>query len=145
MDSLVRASGQLHIEFLDQSGNLIDELWVKNIVVALGLTWMAQRLANTSNDTIAMMAIGDGSIPTAPGDYALTHETKRLATTVTPAVSPPSFVAVTTFNAGDGTGVVSELGLFLLSGTLLAHAVIPAQPKSSTTSMRISWTISLTS
>ncbi len=139
MDGQVRATGQLHIQFFE-NGVPSHDLHVKNLVVDSGLNWMAARLAG-GGDNIGVMAIGIGTNAVAAGDTGLQAEIVRLAA---PAVaSGKTLVSDIRFEAGSGTGNITELALFLTSGALYARTVIPAQPKGSNTSMQVRWTITL--
>lgn len=139
MDGQVHATGQLHIQFFE-NGAPTHDLHVKNLVVDSGLNWMAARLAG-GGDSIATMGIGIGTNAAAAGDTALQAQVARLAAAA--VASGKTLVSQVTFEAGSGTGNITELALFLASGGLYARTVIPAQPKGSTTSMQVKWTITL--
>lgn len=140
----IRPEGRLHIEFFEP-GQPVRTLHVTNNVVIGGLRWMAARLGGTSAESTGKMALGNGSSAVSIGDSSLQAETARQSLTAIetaePVANEPAAVYTTTFAAGLGTGNVSEMGLFLTGGVLVARAVIPSQPKSSTTSMRIKWSI----
>ena len=145
MDFL-RPEGRLHIEFFEP-GEPVRTLHASNSVVLGGLRWMASKLSGGYATTIGSIAIGRGTRETVPGDIYMQAETARQTLTSTHTTETvadgPSAAFVTTFGGGVGTGNLTELGLFLHDGTLVARAVIPQQFKGETTSMRIKWSITL--
>lgn len=146
----VRVSGRLHIEFMDRNGRVERVVKIRNRVVSTGLRWIADRIINgAAGQSMTYMAIGDSSTAVAPADIGLAHETARVQLETTAreeaTVGEPSSNYTAFFDVGTGTGNVTELALFLSNGTCVARTVIPVQAKSSTTSIRVKWTITLKS
>lgn len=90
------------------------------------------------------MAIGSGTAAAAAGDTALGSELARVALTAT--VTGNSIKYVGTWNAGVGTGSVSEAGVFNAAsgGTMLCRSVFSALDKAADDSLQIEWTVTLT-
>lgn len=148
MRSLLSVSGQVQLEFLDRDGNVL-QTQHHNQVVYGGLKWVVDRIINgNAGTTVGFIAMGDGTTPTTPNDVALAHETARMAL-LAPGVREevildrPSANYTAMFDVGTGTGNVTELGLFLASGVMAARTVFSTQIKSSTTSIRVKWTLTL--
>lgn len=149
----LRITGRLHIEFLNEFGVVERVVETPNRVVAVGLRWIVDLMRGLVYPAIAAgvtnMAIGDGSTAVAATDSALAHETARKSVDETAreeaTLYEPSANYTAFFDVGVGTGNVSELALLLSNGQVLARTVIPTQAKSSTTSIRVKWTITLKS
>lgn len=141
-------SGRVKIEFIDASGAVFKTI-NKNRIVAGGLKWVVGRMLNATAGVIpSHIAIGDSTVATTNGDTALGRERARVAISLTALgdVAAAPFAEYTAlFDVGTGTGDVTELGLFLSSAVMVARTVIPSQTKSSTTSIRVTWTITLKS
>ena len=120
-------------------------------VVAAGKDGAVQRLfdAGASIPIFNYGAIGTGTTPPTPGDTALEAQvgTRVHDTNATP--DPPSPTGtqslVFVFAAGNGTGDISEFGLFNASsgGTMIFRKLFPAITKDPTTSFTITITSSV--
>lgn len=146
----VSISGRLHIEFMDRDGKVERVVKTKNRVVNTGLRWMADRIINgAAGQSMTYMALGDSSTAVDPANTGLAHETVRVQLETTSreeaTAGEPSSNYTAFFDVGSGTGNVTELALFLSNGVCVARTVIPSQAKSSTTSIRVKWTITLKS
>jgi hypothetical protein len=147
----VRISGRLRIEFMDRNGRVERVVKIRNRVVSTGLRWIVDRILNGAvGPSMTYMSIGDSTTAVLPTDTGLAHETARVQLETVPVreeatVGEPSANYTAFFDVGTGTGNVTELALFLSDGTCVARTVIPVQVKSSTTSIRVKWTITLKS
>ena len=122
------------------NGETVQE--VPNLVVTTGKNYVASRMKDTTAAAMSHMAVGSGSTAAAASDTALGNELDRQALTST-TVNNNTITYVATFGAGDGTGAVTEAGLFNASsgGSLLCRTVFSVVNKSSTDSMTITWVV----
>ena len=144
-------------DYLKVEGNLIiikttgdgveDRIEHKNLVVSVGKTNIAARMAGNTAAVMSHMAIGTGNTAAVVGDTTLNTELSRVALTV--AGGTPSSNTVTysaTYPAGTGTGALTEAGVFNASsaGTMLCRTVFPVINKQAADSIAITWVISIT-
>ena len=124
------------------NGETVQE--VPNLVVTTGKNYVASRMKDTTAAAMSHMAVGSGSTAAAASDTTLGSELDRQALTST-TVNNNTITYVATFGAGDGTGAVTEAGLFNASsgGSLLCRTVFSVVNKSSTDSMTITWVVTI--
>jgi hypothetical protein len=116
-----------------------------NLVVAVGKEWVADRMAD-ANTVMTHMAIGTGTTAAAAGNTALVTELDRNVLTVSGGtVSTNTIQYACTWAAGDGTGAITEAGIFDASsaGDMLARTVFAVVNKGAADSMTITWTITV--
>lgn len=136
----VTVTGKLHIVLRDSNGN-VKETRTANTVTTAGKNMIADRLlASPTLGVPTHMAIGTGT----PSSTALGTEldrnalgTKTRSTNVT--TLPGSWAA------GDGTGALTEAGLFDASsvGNMHCSASFAVINKGASDSLDISWTITV--
>jgi|TARA_R110000823_G_scaffold60791_4_gene145182 hypothetical protein len=124
------------------NNNVVQE--VPNLVVTDGKEFVASRMKDTTSGAMSHMAIGTGSVAAATSNSALGSEADRQALTAT-SVSGTAITYTATFNAGSGTGAITEAGLFNNStnGQLLCRTVFAVVNKGSQDSMTITWTVTV--
>ena len=102
--------GDVVLVLTDENGNLKQRQEIKNLVVTTGLDYISDKMVSSAS-TVSHMAIGTGTAAPAASDTALGTELDRNAFS-----SASSSNGVCTFNAqwaaGDGTGAISEAGIF---------------------------------
>lgn len=121
--------------------NVVQE--IDNLVVTTGKAFVAARMIGTSFNVMSNMAIGSGSTAAAAGDTALGSELDRQSATSSASGAVVTYSA--TFGAGNGTGAVTEAGLFnaASSGTMLCRTVFSVINKGASDSMTISWSVTV--
>lgn len=131
--------GRVSIAVNDQVVQEID-----NLVVTAGKEYVASRMKDTSDTAMSHMAIGTGSTAAAASDTALGSEAARTALTST-TVTTNEIVYVDTFDAGTGTGAITEAAIFNASsaGTMLCRTVFSVVNKGASDSMTITWTVTV--
>ena len=134
----MKMTGRLIISIND---NVVQE--VDNLVVTAGKEFVAARMIGTSADVMDNMAIGSGSTAAAAGDTALGSELDRQSATSSASGAVVTYSA--TFAAGNGTGAVTEAGLFNASsgGSMLCRPVFSVVNKGASDSMTISWAVTV--
>ena len=117
---------------------------IPNLVVTDGKEYDASRMKDASVSAMSHMAIGTGSTAAAAGNAALGSEADRNSLTST-AVSGTTVTYVATFSAGEGTGAITEAGLFNASssGVMLCRTVFAVVNKGSSDSMTITWSVTV--
>jgi hypothetical protein len=119
----------------------------KNLVVSVGKTFIASRMASNTSVVMSHMAIGNGAVAAAVSDTTLGTELGRVTLAVnggSPSANTINYSA--NIGAGTGTGAITEAGVFNDSsaGTMLCRTVFPVVNKLAGDSIAISWTISIT-
>ena len=114
-----------------------------NLVVTAGKNWVADRM-NNANTVMTHMALGTGTTAAAAGNTTLVTELDRNALTST-TVSTNTIAYGCTWAAGDGTGAITEAGLFdaASTGDMLARTVFSVVNKGASDSITITWTITI--
>ena len=124
------------------NGEVVKE--VPNLVVTTGKEYVASRMKDTTKDAMSHMAVGSGTTSPAAGDTALGTELDRQALAST-TVSSNEITYVATFGAGDGTGAISEAGLFNAAsgGDMLCRTTFGVVNKGASDSMTITWVVTV--
>ena len=117
---------------------------IPNLVVTAGKDFVASRMKDTTKGAMSHMSIGTGTTAAAAGNTTLVTELDRNALAST-TVTSNAVAYVCTWAAGDGTGAVTEAGLFNASsgGDMLCRTVFSVVNKGSADSMTITWTITV--
>ncbi len=117
---------------------------IPNLVVTAGKNFVSSRMKDTTKAAMSHMAVGTGTTAAAAGNTTLVTELDRNALTST-TVTTNEIAYVCTWAAGDGTGAITEAGLFNASsgGDMLCRTVFSVVNKGSADSMTITWTITV--
>ena len=138
-----KLKGDVLIEVFDPvTGDLKDKREIHNLVVDVGLDFIASRMVGTAQAVMSHMAVGDDGTSPAAGDTALGNELARQALTSSTAVdNVVTYVA--SFGAGVGTGALEEAGIFNAGsgGTMLCHTTFAVVNKGASDAMTITWTV----
>ena len=98
----------------------------KNLVVTSGKEWVAKRMAGQDSN-MTHMAIGTGTTAAAAAQTALVTELERNAMTVSGGtVSTNTIEYACTWAAGDGTGAITEAGIFDTIGSKVDDIAVSA-------------------
>ena len=133
--------GHLKIEL---NGEVVRD--IDNLVVTAGKGFVASRMIGTSAGVMTHMAVGTGPTDPAAGDTALeTQVGSRKAFTTSASVSGAVVTYVCAFSAGEGTGALTEAGIFNASssGTMLCRTEFSVVNKGASDSMTITWTVTV--
>jgi hypothetical protein len=142
----IKMRGELDIVVRDAQGNIKQELHVPNLVVTAGKTYIASRMVGTSSSIMSHMAIGTGTSTPAVGNTGLTTEAGRKAlSTGTSSNNQVTYTA--TFDAGLGTGAITEAGIFNSGtagqGTMLCRTTFPVVNKAAGDSIAVTWVVTV--
>lgn len=144
MKDMVKATGKVTYNLLDENGNLKEKRVIENLVVTVGKNFLAAWLAASSQSTGFMEYVGLGTGTTAANVSDTDLETP-LATRIQGSLSSATNVYsnVATFSAGVNTGAITEAALFSASsgGTMFARQVFAVINKGAGDSLQVTWQI----
>jgi hypothetical protein len=141
--------GSVKVVLRDANGNLKQSHEDHNLIVTAGKNYLAAWLAAASQAGEFMTHIGLGTGTTSPaaGDTALETEFAgggyaRINGTLGSSTNTWSNTAV--FGPGNGTGAVTEAGLFSAAtvGTMFARQVFSVYNKAAGDTLTVTWSVS---
>jgi hypothetical protein len=148
-DTGIKMIGDVNIKIFGQDGSLKEERQVKNLVVSVGKTYIANRMqSNSIQSVMNTMAIGTSSATPAVGNTTLGVEAGRVALASFSA-SSNQVTATATFPAGTGTGAITEAGIFNpasaggAGGNMLCRTTFPVVNKAAGDSIAVTWVITV--
>jgi len=143
----MKATGMVDIVIRDADGRIKDERHVPNLVVDTGLDFIASRMKDATATAMSHMEVGEGTTAAASGDTALETPfgTPAIVALTSTTVTNNAVAYVATFGAGDGTGALTEAGIFnaASAGDMLCRTVFSVINKGAADSMTITWTITI--
>ena len=141
----LKLKGRVALELRGKDGQVKETREIDNLVVDAGLDFIASRMAGTSSDVMSHMALGSGTTAAAAGDTDLDSilGSRELLDSVT--VTDNTVVYVSSFEAGDATGAVTEAGIFnaASAGTMLCRTVFSVVNKAADDTLSVTWTITI--
>lgn len=143
-DSL-KLKGRVGIVLKDKDGNVKETRDIDNLVVDTGLDYIASRMKDATATAMTHMALGSGSTAAAAGDTDLGSILGSRELLDSTTVTDNTVVYVSSFEAGDATGAVTEAGIFNAStgGTMLCRTVFSVVNKAADDTMSVTWTITI--
>lgn len=144
VNDLLKVKGDVKIQVFDQNKNLRDNREVKNLVVATGKDYIAQRMTANTTTLMSHMAVGSGNVAPITSDTTLNTETDRIVLDST-NVTSNVVTYVTTFPAGNATGTIAEAGIFNAGsgGTMLCRTNFNEVNKGASDVIVITWNITV--
>ncbi len=146
MDEKLKITGDVLFVLRDNTGKIIETKEIKNLVVTTGLNYIASRMKDATATAMTHMAVGTGATAATLGDTTLGAEVGSSRTALTSTtVSTNTIQYACTFDAGVGTGALTEAGVFnaASAGTMLCRTVFSAINKAAGDSLTITWTITI--
>ena len=142
----LKLRGDVAIVLKDKDGNVKDSREIHNLVVSSGLEFICSRMAGTSAGVMSHMALGSGTTAAAAGQTDLVSILGSREALDSTSASSNTITYVSSFEAGEATGAVTEAGIFnaATSGTMLCHVIFPVVNKQADDTMSVTWTITLT-
>lgn len=146
MEDQLKLRGDVFITVKDKDGNIKEERHEENLVVSAGLNFICDRMEGTTEAVMSHMGLGSGTTAASAGDTDLGSLLGSREALDSTTVADNTITYVSSFEAGDATGTVTEAGIFnaATSGTMLCRVVFPAIGKQAEDTMSITWVISLT-
>ena len=146
MEDSLKLRGDVLIVVKDKNGNVKEERKEKNLVVSAGLNFICSRMKDTTDGAMSHMALGSGTTAASASDTDMESILGSREALDSTTVSTNTITYVSSFEAGDATGAVTEAGIFNAStgGTMLCRVVFATVNKASDDTMSVTWTISLT-
>jgi hypothetical protein len=144
-----QVKGSVRVELRDEQGNLKQWHEDHNLVVTVGKTYLAAWLAAASQagKFMSYIALGTGTTSPAASDTTLQTEltgggNARVVGTLSSSTNTWQNSAI--FSPGNGTGAVTEAGLFSASsaGTMFARQVFSAYNKAAGDTLTVTWSVS---
>lgn len=145
--------GRIKIELKDENGNIKEVIEKDNTFMAVGDAHVADQLAATPGEAaMGYMSIGTGSTAFTTSSTTLNSELDRNALSAgypeqQAAGDDNDVVYKATWAAGDGTGAVTEAGIFNSSvadaGTMLAASTFSVINKGASDTLTITWTVTV--
>jgi hypothetical protein len=146
MEDSLKLRGDVFITVKDKDGNVKEERHEENLVVSAGLNFICDRMEGTSEAVMSHMGLGSGTTAAAAGDTDLGSILGSREALDSTTVSSNTITYVSSFEAGDATGAVTEAGIFnaSTSGTMLCRVVFSEINKAADDTMSVTWVITLT-
>lgn len=138
----IAIKGHALIELKGPDGKVKEKREVDNLIVTVGKNGIAdQLLASPTISKPTHMAVGTGTSGPAAGDTTMGTELDRNALT-TKTRSTNVVTLVGDWAAGDGTGAITEAGVFdaSSSGNLYSRVVFSVINKAAADALTITWT-----
>ena len=140
----IKATGVVSFVNL-RTGEVLDST---NMVLTLGKEWIAQRCTGQVSTLVTHIAVGTSTTAVSVGQTALLAENARVALNAAGAVKPANKNVMryeATFNAGVGTGALTEAGLFTAAsaGTCVARTVFAVKNKGVDDIFTVVWEITI--
>ena len=142
----LKLRGDLAIVLRDKDGNIKEQRNETNLVVSAGLNFICDRMEGTSEAVMSHMAVGSDNTAAAAGNTDLGSILGSREALDSTTVVDNAITYVASFEAGEGTGAITEAGIFNAStaGTMLCRTVFPVVNKAADDTLQITWTITLT-
>lgn len=140
--------GQVNLVLKDKDGNVKEEREIKNLVVNTGLAFIISRMAGTTKAVMSHMALGSSTTAAAAGQtdlISMLGAREAIDSTTISGTNNEKIVYVSSFEAGDATGAVTEAGIFnaATAGDMLCRTVFPVINKQADDTMAITWSLTL--
>ena len=141
----LKVTGELKIVVTDESGQVKEELTVPNLVVTTGRNYIASRMIGTTPGVMSHMGVGSGATAPALANSQLQTQLGSRVTLTNSSVSDNVVTYTATFGAGEGTGAVTEAGVFnaATSGVMLCRTTFDVVNKGANDTLAITWAITI--
>ena len=119
---------------------------IRNLVVTSGKELVAANLQGGTVTPLTHMGVGTGTVAASAADTALGSQLDRNALSTSGGTVAAAVVTYEcTWLPGDGTGALTEAGLFSASsgGTMLARTVFPVVNKGADDTVTIAWDVTI--
>lgn len=144
----IKMTGKLVATLRGPDGKIKDRWEEKNLVVTVGKQHVADQLSGQLQAAMSHMAIGTGTTAQTLTDTQLEVELSRKpfdSKTQGTGGNANQIVYVTAWPAGEGTGVITEAGMFNAAsgGTMFTRTVFGAKDKGAGDALTFTWTVTV--
>ena len=141
----LKVTGTLKIVVKDENGDTKDEREVGNLVVTTGRNYIASRMIGTTPTTMTHMGVGSGTTSPVLANSQLQTQLGSRVTLTSSTVSANVVTYTATFAAGEGTGAVTEAGIFnaATSGVMLCRTTFDVVNKGANDTLAITWSVTV--
>ena len=139
--------GIVNLVLTGPDGEVKEDITINNLVVDVGLAFIASRMKDATATAMTHMAVGTTNTAAADAQTVLVAESARVALTsstiATTNVANDSLTYVATFPAGTGTATLVEAGILNNSsgGTMLCRTVFGSIVKGALDTLTITWKV----
>lgn len=143
LNSRMSIRGLCHIRLFGEDGKLKEERIVHNTVTALGDAHVADKMSDAGEAAMGWMAVGTGT-PTATALQTELDRNALTSTTQGTGAADNDVIYVGDWAAGDGTGAITEAGIFnltTLGGTMFVSSSFAVINKGAADTLQITWTV----
>lgn len=147
MQDKLKSSGKLHVVCYDVNGNVKTEQHINNTLTQWMDEHVASRIVGTSEAVIGYIAVGSGVLTTPATGSTLKNLVSIIALSgAGPLQSNGSNVVFSGYwDAGVGTGSITEAGVYRTSGTAMSGLVTYSSAinvqKGVSDTLKIDWTV----
>jgi len=145
LGSNVGIKGRVHIQLFGPDGKLKDERLHVNTVTELGDAHVADQMSDSGDAALGFMAVGTGSgqVAADTGLDAVLDRNALTSTTQGAGAADNDVVFVGIWAAGDGTGAITEAGIFLSDddASMNYYADFAVINKLAADTLVITWTV----
>jgi uncharacterized protein YidB (DUF937 family) len=144
----LKITGLLNIVLRGPDGRIKTQETVKNLVVTAGRNHIADQLSDAGQAAMSHMAIGTGTTAADTTNTALETELDRNAlTSITQGTGSDAHKVtyVADWAAGDGTGAITEAGIFnsASAGDMLCRSVFAVKNKGAGDTLTMTWVLTI--
>jgi hypothetical protein len=138
-------AGELRIVLTGPDGAVKEDRTHQNLVVSSGTDFIASRMKDATATAMSHMGIGSGTTAAVAGNTDLESILGVREAIDTTTVTNNQVIYACGFEAGEGTGAVTEAGIFNASvaGTMLCRTTFPVVNKQADDVLTITWTITI--
>jgi len=141
----LKIAGEVSLVLTGPDGKVKEDITHRNLVVDTGTAFIASRMGGTGDAVMSHMAIGSGTTAANASDTDVETILGVREAIDSATVTDNQIVYVCGFEAGEGTGAVTEAGLFNAStgGSMLCRTVFPVVNKQADDVLTVTWTITI--
>ena len=146
IDETMQLKGAMTLIVRRASGD-IETVHKDNIIVNVGFDFIADAIGQSASrpSVMGFIALGTGTTAAAASQSALVSELDRNAATYAHTTGTKAFSFTADFPAGDGTGAITEAGVFNAAsgGIMLDRVVFPVVNKGADDSLTAVFTFTM--
>ena len=146
IDETMQLQGAMTLIVRRASGD-IETVHKDNIIVNVGFDFIADAIGKSASrpSVMGFIALGTGTTAAAASQSALVSELDRNAATYAHTAGTKAFSFTADFPAGDGTGAITEAGVFNAAsgGIMLDRVVFPVVNKGADDSLTAVFTFTM--